>query len=179
MVLAVTGLTMFALAGANLVHFGVLVVSRLIGIVMFALHGYQLERIRAWIDPWADPHGIGFHSVQGLLALGSGGLIGLGPGPEPRAGGLFLPNASNDFIFAIIGEEFGLVGAGLVIALFVILAYRASGSRWPRPIRSARCSRPGSRPGCASRRSSTSAWWSPCSRSPASPCRSSAPAAPR
>jgi cell division protein FtsW len=124
MVLAVTGMTMFALAGANLIHFGVLVVSGLIGIVMFALRGYQLERIRAWIDPWADPQGIGYHSVQGLLALGSGGLIGLGLGQSRGAGGLFLPNASNDFIFAIIGEEFGLVGAGLVIALFVILAYQ-------------------------------------------------------
>jgi cell division protein FtsW len=124
MVLAITGLTMFVLAGGNLVHFGVLVAGGIVGIVMFALRGYQLERIRAWIDPWADPAGIGFHSVQGLLALGSGGLFGLGLGQSRGAGGLFLPNASNDFIFAVIGEEFGLLGAGLVIVLFVILAYQ-------------------------------------------------------
>ncbi len=55
MVLAATGMTMFALAGGNLIHFGVLVAGGFVGIVMFALHGYQLERIRAWIDPWADP----------------------------------------------------------------------------------------------------------------------------
>jgi cell division protein FtsW len=124
MVLATTGLTMFVLAGGNLIHFGLLVATGFVGIVMFALHGYQLERIRAWIDPWADPGGIGFHSVQGLLALGSGGLFGLGLGQSRGAGGLFLPNASNDFIFAVIGEEFGLIGAGLVIALFVVLAYQ-------------------------------------------------------
>ncbi len=124
MVLAATGMTMFALAGGNLIHFGVLVAGGFVGIVMFALHGYQLERIRAWIDPWADPGGIGYHSVQGLLALGSGGLLGLGLGQSRGAGGLYLPNASNDFIFAVIGEEFGLIGAGLVIVLFVILAYQ-------------------------------------------------------
>ena len=124
MVLAVTGLTLFLLAGANVVHFGVLLVTGFTGIVMFALHGYQLERIRAWIDPWAYPDTIGFHSIQGLLALGSGGLFGLGLGQSRGAGGLFLPNASNDFIFAVIGEEFGLLGAGLVVVLFVILAYQ-------------------------------------------------------
>jgi cell division protein FtsW len=124
MVLATTGLTMFLLAGANLLHFGALLGVGFLGIVMFALRGYQLERIRAWLDPWADPAGIGFHSVQGLMALGSGGLFGLGLGQSRGAGGLFLPNASNDFIFAVIGEEFGLVGAGLVVALFVILAYQ-------------------------------------------------------
>jgi cell division protein FtsW len=124
MVLATTGLTLFVLAGGSLLHFGLLVAGGFVAIVMFAVQGYQLERIRAWIDPWADPSGIGFHSVQGLMALGSGGLFGLGLGQSRGAGGLFLPNASNDFIFAVIGEEFGLVGAGLVVALFIILAYQ-------------------------------------------------------
>ena len=76
----------------------------------------------------------GFHTIQGLLALGLGGILGAGLGESRLAGGLFLPNASNDYIFAIIGEEFGLVGAGLVIVLFVVLAYsgirdRARGAR--------------------------------------------------
>ncbi|MDP9482682.1 MAG: putative lipid II flippase FtsW [Chloroflexota bacterium] len=124
MVLATTGLTMFLLAGASLLHFVALLGVGFVGIVMFALRGYQLERIRAWLDPWGDPAGIGFHSVQGLMALGSGGLFGLGLGQSRGAGGLFLPNASNDFIFAVIGEEFGLLGAGLVVTLFVILAYQ-------------------------------------------------------
>jgi cell division protein FtsW len=58
-----------------------------------------------------------------LLALGLGGVFGSGLGESRMAGGLFVPNAFNDFIFAIIGEEFGLIGAGVVIALFVLLAY--------------------------------------------------------
>ncbi len=123
-VIACTGMTMFFIAGASLSHIAALGAAGSVGIAMFSLHGYQLDRIRGWLDPWADPHGIGFHSVQGLLALGSGGLLGLGLGQSRQAGGLFLPNASNDFIFAIIGEEFGLIGAGLVVALFVIVAYQ-------------------------------------------------------
>jgi len=124
MVLSLTGMAMFFTAGASFSHLLALAGAGVTGIVMFALRGYQLERIRAWLDPWADPRGVGFHSIQGLLALASGGLFGLGLGHSRGAGGLFLPNASNDFIFAIIGEEFGLVGAGLVIGLFVILAYQ-------------------------------------------------------
>jgi cell division protein FtsW len=123
-VIAVTGMTMFLVAGANLAHFAVLMIGGLFGVVLFALKGYQFERIRAWIDPWAYADTIGFHSVQGLMALGAGGLFGLGLGQSRGAGGLFLPNASNDFIFAVIGEEFGLIGAGLVIGLFVVLAYQ-------------------------------------------------------
>ena len=67
--------------------------------------------------------GTGFHTIQGLLALGLGGILGAGLGESRLAGGLFLPNASNDYIFAIIGEEFGLIGAAIVIGLFVVLAY--------------------------------------------------------
>ena len=125
------------------------------------LRGYQMDRITAWLDPWTDPTGLGFHSVQGYLALALGGVFGAGLGESRLAGGLFLPNAFNDFIFAIIGEEFGLLGAGLVILLFLAFGYLghpdvASG----RPTRSARCSRRGSPPGSASRRSSTSGSWS-------------------
>ena len=82
-----------------------------------------MDRIRAWLDPWKYADTIGYHTVQGLLALGLGGVFGSGLGESRMAGGLFVPNAFNDFIFAIIGEEFGLIGAGVVIALFVLLAY--------------------------------------------------------
>ena len=91
--------------------------------MLVGLRGYQLDRIRTWLDPWSDPLGTGFHTIQGLLALGLGGILGAGLGESRLAGGLFLPNASNDYIFAIIGEEFGLIGAGIVILLFVGLAY--------------------------------------------------------
>ena len=123
MVLGLTALTMFYLAGANMAHLGAMFVLALSAIVVAGLRGYQIERIQAWLNPWADPLGKGFHTIQGLLALGLGGILGAGLGESRLAGGLFLPNASNDYIFAIIGEEFGLIGAGVVIVLFVVLAY--------------------------------------------------------
>src|SRR6185503_1489424 len=88
------------------------------GAILVGLAGYQMDRIRAWLDPWKYADTIGYHTVQGLLALGLGGVFGSGLGESRMAGGLFVPNAFNDFIFAIIGEEFGLIGAGVVIALF-------------------------------------------------------------
>jgi cell division protein FtsW len=123
MVIALTAFTMFYLAGANMIHVAAMAVFALMAIVAVGLRGYQLERIQAWLNPWADPLGKGFHTIQGLLALGLGGILGAGLGESRLAGGLFLPNASNDYIFSIIGEEFGLIGAGVVIVLFVVLAY--------------------------------------------------------
>ena len=123
MVIGLTALTMFFLAGANVVHLAAMGMLGLGAIVAVGLRGYQLERIQAWLNPWAYPDTIGFHTIQGLLALGLGGILGAGLGESRLAGGLFLPNASNDYIFAIIGEEFGLIGAGIVIGLFVVLAY--------------------------------------------------------
>ncbi len=123
MVLGLTAVTMFYLAGANLAHLAAMAVFAAFAIIAAGLRGYQIERIQAWLNPWADPMGKGFHTIQGLLALGLGGLFGAGLGESRLAGGLFLPNASNDYIFAIIGEEFGLIGAAMVIGLFVLLAY--------------------------------------------------------
>jgi cell division protein FtsW len=123
MVVGLTGFVMFFLAGANLLHVAAMVVLAFGALVAVGLRGYQLDRIQAWLDPWRYEDGIGFHTIQGLLALGLGGILGAGLGESRLAGGLFLPNASNDYIFAIIGEEFGLVGGAIVIGLFVVLAY--------------------------------------------------------
>jgi cell division protein FtsW len=123
MVIGLTALTMFFVAGGSLIHLTVMGVAALGAMIVVGLRGYQMDRIRTWLDPWQDPLGTGFHTIQGLLALGLGGLLGAGLGESRLAGGLFLPNASNDYIFAIIGEEFGLIGAGIVILLFVGLAY--------------------------------------------------------
>jgi cell division protein FtsW len=122
-VIALTAFTMFFIAGANVIHFGALFGMAGFGAILVGLAGYQMDRIRVWLNPWSDPQGAGYHTVQGLLALGLGGIFGSGLGESRMAGGLFVPNAFNDFIFAIIGEEFGLIGAGVVIALFVLLAY--------------------------------------------------------
>ncbi len=123
MVIGLTGVTMFFLAGGSLIHLAAIGFAALAALVVVGLRAYQLTRIRTWLDPWSDPLGAGFHTIQGLLALGLGGILGAGLGESRLAGGLFLPNASNDYIFAIIGEEFGLIGAGVVIVLFVALAY--------------------------------------------------------
>jgi cell division protein FtsW len=106
-------------AGANLIHLGVMVGAGLTTMIVVGLRGYQLERIRAWLDPWSDRLGDGFHTIQGLLALGLGGLFGNGLGQSQVS----VPNAFNDFILAEVGQEFGFVGAALVIGLFLLLAY--------------------------------------------------------
>ena len=122
-VIALAAFTMFFTAGASLWQLGGMGAIGFLGVLLVGLRDYQIERIRTFIDPWADPLGTGFHTIQGLLALGLGGIFGSGLGESKLAGGLYLPNAWNDFIFAIIGEEFGFLGAGLVIALFILLAY--------------------------------------------------------
>ncbi len=82
---------------------------------------YRRSRIDAFLDPMADPLGAGHQAVQSLVALGTGGLFGVGLGAS-RARWSFLPNAHTDFIFAIIGEETGMVGSILVIVLFAMFA---------------------------------------------------------
>ena len=123
MVITATVFTMLYVAGARVWQFGALALVGAAAAIVVGLRGYQIDRIRAFLDPWADPAGAGFHTVQGLLALGSGGLFGEGLGQGRLAGGLYLPNAWNDFIFAVIGEEFGFFGAAIVIGLFLILGY--------------------------------------------------------
>ena len=119
MVIGLTAMTMFFVAGANLVHLGAMVLAALPVVIFAGLRGYQMERIRSWLDPWSDQLGAGFHTIQGLFALGVGGLLGTGLG----ASVVSVPNAFNDFVFAEIGQEFGLLGAGIVVVLFLALAY--------------------------------------------------------
>jgi cell division protein FtsW len=118
-VITLTAFVMFFAAGANLVHLAALGASGFVVAILVGLRGYQMERIRTWLDPWSDQLGAGFHTVQGLLALGVGGVAGRGLGQSLVS----VPNAFNDFIFAEVGQEFGLIGAVIVIALFAGLAY--------------------------------------------------------
>ena len=83
--------------------------------------GYRAERMASFMDPYADASGDGYQLIQGYYALGNGGIFGVGLGAS-RARWFYLPNAHTDFIFAIIGEETGLVGGLTVIGLFVVLA---------------------------------------------------------
>ncbi len=87
-----------------------------------ALAPYRAARVLAFIDPWADPQGKGYQSVQAMLAFGSGGVNGIGLGMS-RQKFFYLPAAHTDFIFAIVGEELGLVGSLSLIAAFAVFAY--------------------------------------------------------
>jgi len=122
-VLALTAVVMFFVAGGSPVYLAGLATGTA-ALALPVLNHYQLERLRAFADPFADPTGTGFHAVQGLLALGLGGLFGAGLGETAAAGGVVLPNAYNDYVFAIVGQEFGFVGAGIVVATFLLLAWR-------------------------------------------------------
>ena len=84
---------------------------------------YMTSRIELWKDPWSDPLGKGFQTIQSLYAIGSGGLLGLGLG-KSRQKFLYLPEPENDFIFSIVCEELGLVGASVVLILFALLIIR-------------------------------------------------------
>ncbi len=83
---------------------------------------YRRARLLTFLDPWSDPQGAGFQSVQALIALGSGGLFGVGLGESVQKV-YYLPEASTDMIFAIIGEELGLFGTGAVILAYVLFGY--------------------------------------------------------
>lgn len=124
-VLAMIGVTIFFAAGANLLH--LLAASAVAGMAFFALIrvvAFRQERIAVWLDgPFAHYLGAGYQPAHALYALGSGGLFGVGLG-QGRQKFLWLPQAHTDAIFAIIGEELGLIGTLFVVACFVFIAYR-------------------------------------------------------
>ena len=84
---------------------------------------YRLKRVLSFLDPFQDPLGSGYQVIQSLYAIGSGGLFGLGLGKSKQKY-FYIPEPQNDFIFAIIGEELGLIGCIVAMMLFVILVYR-------------------------------------------------------
>ena len=110
--------SMLLVAGARMKHMATLITA---GVALSALLAvavpYRRARVFAFLDPWSDTSNTGYQIAQSLIALGSGGVNGVGLGAG-RAKWMFLPNAHTDFIFAIIGEELGLVGCLLVLALF-------------------------------------------------------------
>ena len=111
-------------AGARVLHLVMAAAPALVlaaGLVIFV--SWRLRRLITFLDPWADPQGAGFQVVQSLIAIGSGGLNGLGFA-QGKQKMLFLPFAHSDFIFAVIGEELGLVGALAVIAVFALFLWR-------------------------------------------------------
>ena len=122
--IAATTFMVLIAAGARWGHIAALGTGG-IGLVVMAIAAapYRMKRILAFLDPWADPSGKGYQTIHALLALGSGGLFGLGFG-QSRQKFLYLPEGHTDFIYAIIGEELGLLGASVIVILFVIFVWR-------------------------------------------------------
>lgn len=124
-VLTLTAFTMFFVAGGSLWQLALLVPVGAAAVAFLVTNStYQLARVQAFLNPWADAQGIGFHTVQGLLALGAGGVLGTGLGESRQPGAMSLPNAQNDFVFGVVAQEFGFVGGLAVIGFYLLFAYR-------------------------------------------------------
>jgi cell division protein FtsW len=124
LMLAVIFVILIYTAGARLLHLGMAAVPALLavaGLLIFV--PFRMRRIITFLNPWADPRGNGFQVVQSLIAIGSGGPDGLGFA-QGKQKMLFLPFAHSDFIFSVIAEELGLVGALAVIAVFALFLWR-------------------------------------------------------
>ena len=119
----VAGIMLFA-GGANVLHLGGTILASVPFIIVAVVHkSYRWKRITAFLNPWDDQSGSGYQIIQSFLAFGSGGVFGRGLG-EGRQKLLFLPERHSDFIYAVIGEELGLIGALAVIMLFLIILWR-------------------------------------------------------
>ncbi len=127
MLIAVGGLLVIVMAGLQFRIMGGLVLAGAAGawVGWHFLHDYQKKRVLTFLDPNTDPLGAGYHSIQAMIALGSGGLFGKGWTHGSQAQLEFLPERSTDFIFAVIGEEFGLVGLALLLLLYLFVVGRA------------------------------------------------------
>lgn len=119
-----TCIVMIFVAGARISHFIWLGLIAVAGFVVLVLSApYRIKRITSFLDPWEDPLGSGFQIIQSLLAIGPGGLFGLGLG-QSRQKFFYLPEPQTDFIFAILSEELGFIGGSFVILLFALLLWR-------------------------------------------------------
>ncbi|HEY0781362.1 MAG TPA: putative lipid II flippase FtsW [Thermoanaerobaculia bacterium] len=122
--LLATALLMIFLAGLDWRWMaGALLLVPPVGWAMVMAQPYRRERFLTFLDPDKDPLGSGFQALQSLIAVGSGGLTGLGPGKSVQKL-YFLPHPESDFIFSIVAEELGLIGACVLVAIFAVLAWR-------------------------------------------------------
>jgi len=122
-IILVSSIILFC-AGAKIIHFVAIGVPLILGLIgVIKLNPYMLSRINSYMDPFSDPLGKGFQVIQSLYAIGSGGIFGKGIGKSMQKF-LYIPEPHNDFIFAILCEEMGLIGVTIVLLLFVIFIWR-------------------------------------------------------
>lgn len=123
-IIAMISFALFYLAGTPVKHFIALILTSLFGLIVLSVTSpYRMKRLFAFINPWGDPRGKGFHIIQSLIAVGSGGLFGLGLGGSKQKF-FYLPQNYTDFIFAIFCEEMGLIGASGIILLYFLFLGR-------------------------------------------------------
>jgi cell division protein FtsW len=123
MLLVIFGVLIYT-AGARLLHLGAMALPALVGVIgLLVFVPFRMRRMVMFLDPWADPQGSGFQVVQSLIAIGSGGPNGLGFA-QGKQKMLFLPFAHSDFIFAVVGEELGLLGTMTVLLVFGLFLWR-------------------------------------------------------
>ena len=127
LLIGASGFYVLFLAGLSWkVMVGLVAVAAGVGPMVWThMHDYQRERILTFLDPGRDPLGTGYHSMQASIALGSGGVVGKGWLNGTQTHLDFLPERHTDFIFAVFGEEFGLVGAAVLLVLYLLLIGRA------------------------------------------------------
>lgn len=126
LLVAAAGFYVLFLAGLSMrLLFGIMVAGiAALPFLWHSLHDYQRQRILTLIDPMQDPLGAGYHTIQSTIAMGSGGFLGKGWLNGTQSQLEFLPERSTDFIFAVFGEEFGLLGNLILITLFALLIAR-------------------------------------------------------
>ena len=115
---------MLFIGGSRVIQLFTLLLAAIpLGTLILLRKEYRKIRLISFLDPWKDPLDSGFHVIQSLLALGSGGILGVGLG-ESKQKYFYLPDQHTDFIFSIIGEELGFIGTLIIIILFIILLWR-------------------------------------------------------
>ena len=126
LLIAASGILVIFLAGIQwrLVALVLVVAGAAAPMLWTMLHDYQRRRILTLFDPWSDPLGAGYHTIQSIIAVGSGGIQGKGWLNGSQSHLEFIPERSTDFIFAVFSEEFGLVGATLLITLYIFMVGR-------------------------------------------------------
>lgn len=123
-VIFLVGFIILFVAGAKIMHFLMLAVPVIPAFAYVIMTSeYRMKRVTVFLDPWQDKMGDGWQIIQSLYAIGSGGLFGVGLG-RSRQKFLYIPEPHNDFIFSIICEELGFIGASTVLILFLILIWR-------------------------------------------------------
>ena len=122
--IAILSIIMLIVGGIRIIYvfFTVVAIAPFVHKTLFEVP-YRKDRLMAFMDPWQDPSGTGYHVIQSWIALGSGGLTGLGVGSSKQKL-FFLPESSSDFIFTIMGEEFGFIGVLVIMCLFLSLIWQ-------------------------------------------------------